>query len=135
MTLDLEGFRSGSLNEVLAGLRRKRDVGRVDIFGLYPSTIEFIKRCYNIAVRSIVAVVVWAMFALSGVFLDRVMDFSMKELELPESVQSIVSPMAYGVPIILGVAILITSVFDIFRFSVEHLRQPNNAEQDSDDGR
>ena len=107
----------------------------VDIFGLYPSTIEFIKRCYNIAVRSIVAVVVWAMFALSGVFLDRVMDFSMKELELPESVQSIVSPMAYGVPIILGVAILITSVFDIFRFSVEHLRQPNNAEQDSDDGR
>ena len=27
VTLDLEGFRSGSLNEVLAGLRRKRDVG------------------------------------------------------------------------------------------------------------
>ena len=26
VTLDLEGFRSGSLNEVLAGLRRKRDV-------------------------------------------------------------------------------------------------------------
>ena len=26
VTLDLEGFRSGSLNEVLVGLKRKQDV-------------------------------------------------------------------------------------------------------------
>ena len=43
--------------------------------------------------------------------------------------------MAFGLPILIGLAVFITSSADIFGFAKENLRQHYNSDQDSRDER
>lgn len=76
---------------------------------------------------------VWTAFAFVGLGLDRVMAYLINAVEVPEHIRSVMEPMAFGVPFMLGIAIFVTSVFDIFKFIMVSVRQPYNPDQEGSD--
>ena len=107
------------------------------MFGLNPSTIKSISAYYNISAvvvaRIILAALVWAVFAFVGLALDRMMDYLVNATEMPEYLRSVMEPMAFGVPFLLGIAIFITNVIDIIKFVVISAGQPYNSDQGDND--
>lgn len=62
------------------------------------------------------------------------MDYSLRVVDAPLWARSLLSPMAFGLPILIGFAIFVTSCADIFRFAKENLRQSYTSDQESKDG-
>ena len=62
------------------------------------------------------------------------MDYLINAVDMPEYLRSVIEPMAFGVPLVLGVAILVTSVSDIIKFIMISVKQPYELDQgDSDE--
>ena len=63
------------------------------------------------------------------------MDYLINAVEMPEYLRSVIEPMAFGLPFMLGVAILVTNAFDILRVILISVGQPRNPDQEGSDGK
>ena len=80
---------------------------------LNQSDIEFIKRFVGIAVRALVVSGCWAVLAITGILLRFLLNYMSEVFEMPERLQAILSAIGFGYPVIMGTAMLITSMVDV----------------------
>ena len=75
--------------------------------------------------------VAWATLAGVGILLNRLVEYMLESSNAPESISTLLSQAALGVPIFLGVAIVLTGFADIFRLMKASLRDPKAPGEDS----
>ena len=80
---------------------------------LNQSDIEFIKRFLGIAVRALVVSACWAVLAIAGILLRFLLNYMSEVFEVPERLQALLSTIGLGYPVMMGTAMLVTSMVDI----------------------
>ena len=95
---------------------------------LYPSTIEFIKRCFNAVVGVVVCAAIiaigWIALMAIAVVLDFALEYALEAVDAPDFIRSLFSLMLWITLVVLGLAITITSVSDAINLARASLKNP-----------
>ena len=95
---------------------------------LYPSTVEIIKLCANMVVRAITVSVCWLALMGIGVVLNWALEYLFNATDAPAPIRDLFQPMTWGIPILLGVGIMATSLIDVFRLVKMSWESPYGSE-------
>ena len=90
-------------------------VRSVATWALAPSDVEAIKQSVRITIRALILAMNWAVLIGIALFLNTALEYALKVTNAPEAVRSLLSPMSWGVLVIIGAAMTITSLIDVLR--------------------
>ena len=105
------------------------------MFSPYPSTVRYVRLCVNIVIRAV------AFSASAGIMLGLsvplkwLLDYVMAVFEVADPVQSVVSQIAIGFPVIFALAILFAGVMDVINLTIASVWRPSDMRRDFDDER
>ena len=95
--------------------RLYRGVRNVATWALDPSDVEAIKQSVRITMRAVILAVNWAVLIGIALFLNTALEYALNVTNAPDTVRSLLSPMSWGVLVIIGAAVTITSLIDVLR--------------------
>lgn len=99
---------------------------------LHPSTIAFINLCFNIVVRAVVLVISFAILLAISIPLHWLINYVLDVANAPDALKGRLSLIAFVVPAITGVAIVLTGAGDVLNIAKASLKIPGDQDRTDD---